>query len=87
MDVGLPIGSLSCSGTFSETDESVSLTLQRIKLPENAVGAGAKRLTDQIVNRPLSFKVAWKSESEVTLTPQISAGPFGQVMTLKRTSK
>ena len=84
MDVTLPIGSLGAEGTYSETQDSVALTMQRIKLPDIPIGGQAKRLTDQIVNRPIAFKVEWRSEDEVKLTPQIAAGPFGQVMILKR---
>ncbi len=84
MDVGLPIGSIDAAGIYSETDDGVSLTLQRIKLPDNPIAGGAIKLTDQIVNRPIGFEAEWKSPDEVLLTPRISAGPFGQVMTLKR---
>ncbi len=84
MDVALPIGALGAEGTYSETEDSVSLTMQRIKLPNIPIGDRAKKLTDQIVNRPIAFKVEWRSDDEVKLTPQIPAGPFGQVMILKR---
>jgi hypothetical protein len=84
MDVSLPIGVLGSEGTFSETEDTVSLTLHRIELPDNPLGSGAKRITDQIVNRPVSFKVTWVSGNEVKLVPDIPQGPFGQEMTLKR---
>lgn len=84
MGVGLPVGKLGAEGTFSETEKSVTLNLQRIQLPNVDIGNAAKKLTDQIVNRPIDFKVEWKSADEVAFSPIVAAGPFAQSMTLKR---
>lgn len=87
MSLPLPIGSLSSTGTYSETDTSVSFTIQHLDLPSIPIPGGANRLTEGLVGRPVSFNVEWVNENEVRLSPQITAGPFNQAMTLKRIAK
>lgn len=85
MNFGLPmLGKLPASGTFSETTTALTLTLQRIELPNNPLASQAKRFVDEMVGRPISFRLEWKSPDEVVLSPVVAGGPLSQQMTLKR---
>jgi hypothetical protein len=87
MSIPLPIGSLGSTGTFSETDTSVSFTIQHIDLPDLPIPGGAGKLVEGMIGRPVTFNVEWVGDNEVRLTPQIAAGPFNQAMSLKRKAK
>lgn len=87
MSLELPIGTLTSSGTFSETDKSVAFTLQKINLPNLPIPGGAGKLVEGMVGRPLTFNVEWLGPDEVKLSPQLAAGPLNQTMTLKRLAK
>lgn len=87
MSLELPIGTLTSSGTFSETDKSVAFTLQKINLPNLPIPGGAGKLVEGMVGRPLTFNVEWLGPDEVKLSPQLAAGPLNQTMTLKRKPK
>lgn len=81
------LGTLPAHGTFSETDKTVSITLQRIDLPDSEIGKQAERLVKEMVGRAIVFNLVWLSRDEVELTPQTPMGPLGQKMTLRRKIK
>lgn len=87
MAVGTPLGSFPATGTYSETDKSVAMTIQNVEMPNTPLGDGVKKLLNNVINRAVTFDLEWKSPDEVQLTPQIHAGPFGQTMILKRSPK
>jgi len=77
-----PVGALNLRGTYSETDESVTISIQDVDVPPLAK-EGTKML-DRIKGAPIGFKLAWKSETEVTMTPQGAGGIFGSTIELRR---
>lgn len=80
-----PVGDLVMRGTFSETNESVTLTFQDIDVPPMA-NQGAPML-DRLKGSPIEFKLDWKSETEVALSPQVPVGIFGDTVMLRREAR
>lgn len=77
-----PLGDLAMKGTFSETDDSVTLNIQQIDVPPAA--KQGNRMLDRIKGAPLSFKLEWKSADEVTMSPLAVAGIFGKSVVMRR---
>lgn len=80
-----PLGDLTMRGTFSETNDAVTLTIQDIEVPAVAnQGAG---MMDRLKGAPLTFKLNWVSDSEVSLTPQVPGGIFSDTVMLRREAR
>ncbi|MCC7434649.1 MAG: hypothetical protein IT363_08175 [Methanoregulaceae archaeon] len=77
-----PLGDIVMRGTYSETDETVSLVVGEIDVPP-AANPGTKML-QRLKGAPLMFKLEWVSGDEVTLRPQGPAGIFGNSLKLQR---
>lgn len=76
------LGVVSLKGTYSETNDSVTFSFQEVDVPSTA-RQGAKML-DRIKGAPIGFKLEWKSDTEVTMTPQGAGGIFGSTIELRR---
>ncbi len=79
-----PLGDLTMIGTFSETNEAVTLTIQDIEVPPLANQGAA--MMDRLKGAPVTFTLNWLNDTEVTLTPQVPGGIFGDAVTLRRGS-
>lgn len=80
-----PLGDLTMRGTFSETNDTVTLTIQDIEVP--AVANQGAAMLDRLKGAPATFKLNWISDSEVTLTPQVPGGIFSDTVTLRKEAR
>lgn len=76
-----PLGDLVMKGTYSETEEAITLTIQDIQVPPLAKQGTA--MLQRLKGAPISFKLEWRTDQEVMLTPQGGGGVFGQSITLR----
>lgn len=85
MRITSPLGDIVLRGTYSETEETASLSIAEIDVPP-AANPGTQML-QRLKGAPLTFKLEWTSADEVSLKPQGPAGIFGQSLKLQRKKK